>query len=295
MLRRFQNFKLGSLDARRLNDMQDAIIELQRRVDATPRFEYAQYGMTLARIEDRVTLSNEQCPTPVYGLGTIKGAVYKMKEILLRADVAQGTEGSICLSGVHEPGMLSSYDSNQSGDRQLDPILVDTSAREYRFNVGDVVSCYRVRLDGVRFNIPMSEYRSVYVLVSGGGAGAGEMRIATLVERLGTGMYQAELNGETGVVELNNLYETQAYYGAGSVSTECATVTPGTLPIGAKVWASKVGGRGEMAGKWITMTPVPFSSVCTCGELGQPLQLQSEKRGREAVAVGIISRLMGIQ
>jgi hypothetical protein len=41
------------------------------------------------------------------------------------------------------------------------------------------------------------------------------------------------------------------------------------------------------------MTPVPFGVECTCGDLGQPLTVVTGTADNDAVAAGIISRIMG--
>ena len=73
MLRRFENFRIGALDAKRLNDMQDAIIDLQKRVERIPEYREQDYGMTLARITARTSSTALACEYFDTEAGTSEG------------------------------------------------------------------------------------------------------------------------------------------------------------------------------------------------------------------------------
>lgn len=274
-LRRFQNFQVGALTAERLNELVDAVSRLQAKVDAIPTGIEPVRERILARITATATVSDGTACT-----GGVPVVSYPFSQVFVT--IAQ--DGAITAGTCVRMEIPDDAISSQRGAYLI------RFEKEATLKVGDIVNA---QLASIALDGSAQDKQQVYIVADGLMGGGGEMRIATLTQALTIGMYKATLNGDNQEVELNNLYETQGYYGAGAASTECATVSPGTLALGAQVWASKVGGTGDWRGKWITMTPVPFSAECTCGDLGQPLSLMSGKAGVEEQAAGIVSRIMG--
>ena len=275
--RRFQNFQIGALTSARLNEMQDAILRLQARVDRAVSAPEAVKDRILARITGVGTVvTGTSCQ------GGVPVVAYPFSQVFVTIAQDGAISATTCITVDAPEDALSSTRG----------AYLIRFEEEASLEIGSIVNA---QLSPFALDRNAQDKQQVYIVSDGILGGAGEMRIATLTQAVSTGIYKATLNGDNQAIDLNNLYETQGYYGAGSVTVECATLTPGTLAIGSVVWASKVGGTGDWRGKWITMTPVPFSTECTCGELGQPLQLQGEDRDKDAIAVGIISRMMGAQ
>lgn len=275
-LRRFQNFQIGALTAQRLNEMQDAIARLQAKMDGGSGKVDPVRDRILARVTGTPTVASAaQC---VSGIPIVS---YPFTEVFLRIVPSGNITDGTCVS--------SEVPDDAIEDRRQAYLIAFED--QPSLTVGSVVMAHLA---------PMSvlgnadDKQQVYVVSGGSAAASGAMRICTLTEPLDAGKYAGTLNGDAEAVEIENLYETQDYYGAGSVALECATLVTGfRLPIGSEVWAMKVSGGGNRDGAWVTMTPVPFGTDCTCGELGQPLQTMAEGRDKGTLAAGIISRIVG--
>jgi len=274
--RRFQNFQIGALSAQRLNEMQAAIERLQSRVDGRAGMEEAVRERIVARVTAQgVKAGFDSCT------GAIRCVSYQFTEVFLKVSKIGDVTDATCVGYEIPDGAISSG----TGGYLL--VLED----EPSLNVGDVVVAH---LASMTVADNAQDKQQVYVADAPAATGAGGVRICTLTDVLADGKYRGKLNGDGQDVEIENLYETQDYYGAANVTLECASIVSGMrLPVGSDVWASKVSGTGDRAGSWVTMTPVPFGVECTCGDLGQPLSAMTATADKDAVSVGIISRIMG--
>jgi hypothetical protein len=276
-IRRFQNFALGALTAARLNELADAIMRLEARVDRAERDVEPVRSSILVRITGQGTkTSQDGCES------AIPAVSYPFTQIMLVVSAAGPVNSATCVSATIPEDAIRS---------QRGAILVKFE-EEPSLGVGDAVFA-----DLAPYGLATADDKAMIYVVSGGAAPIGVMRICTLTEALADGMYKGELNGDREEIEIENLYESQNYYGAASVTLECASLVTGQrLPIGSDVWAMKLQGRaaeGEPEREWITMTPVPFGVECTCGDLGQPLTSMTGTADTDAVAAGIVSRIMG--
>lgn len=259
MLRRFSDFKVGALDARRLNEMQDAIVELQRVVSRMPKFEYSSYGPMLARVTQRVDVSRSECVPPSEESRRIDAVIYYFEEVLLRVDGSGNQPSSVdlCVSVRHVPGMMTSQNvAIAVDDVGLVPILVDLGATEYRFQIGDVIPCFRARID---FNAQaggMSRWREVYVAMSGGMGAIALYRIVNVGSSPGYYSVTSYPVATDQVVSIANIYETSNYYGALSATAPCSTLAPRRLAVGDVVLGF------THQGLLYTLAPTAFDVTC---------------------------------
>ena len=277
-LRRFQNLQLGALNAQRMNEIVDAISRLQAKVDGRTGDMEAVRDRILVRVTGQgVAAGFDGCTK------AIRCVSYPFTEIFLRISGSGNVADGTCVGYDIPDGAISSTRGAFLLAFEDAPSLA----------VGSAMIAHLAPFS-VAGNADDKQMVYVPSMPFGGG---GELRICTLSEALPDGRYAGTLNaeGENGEqVEIENLYETQNYYGAAQVTLECADIVTGLrLPIGSDVWAMKVGGRGARAGEWVTMTPTPFGVECTCGDLGQPVALMTGNADADAVAAGIISRIMG--
>lgn len=285
MLRRFSEFKIGALDARRLNEMQDAILELQRVVEKMPRFDYSRYGPMLARITQRVDVSRSECLPPSQQSSRTDAAIYYFEEVLIRVDGSGSQPSSVdlCVSTRHVPGMMKSTASPFGADDiGLVPILLDIGATEYRYKVGDVVPCFRARIDFNPENGGMSRWREVYVAQGGARVALGLYEITAVNSPVGS--YQCIPSLSTGEIsrEIRNIYETSSYYGALEASAPCATLSPRRLSVGDVVFGFV--DRGLL----YTIAPTAFDVTCVgCDGLAAatPANFQTADIERQVSAI----------
>lgn len=277
-LRRFQNLQLGALNAQRMNEIVDAISRLQAKVDGRTGDMEAVRDRILVRVTGQgVATGFDGCTQ------AIRCVSYPFTEIFLRIGESGNVTAGTCVQ----------YDIPDGAIASTRGALLLTFEDAPSLAVGSAMIAH---LAPISLAGNADDKQVVYVASVPSSAG-GELRICTLSEALADGKYSGTLNAEGSngeEIEIENLYETQNYYGAAQVTLECAEIVTGQrLPIGSDVWAMKVGGRGARAGEWVTMTPTPFGVDCTCGELGQPLALMTGNADADAVAAGIISRIMG--
>jgi hypothetical protein len=276
-LRRFQNFSLGALNAGRLNELVDAIARLEARIGRAEKSIEPVRSSILVRVTGQGTkTSDDGCA------GAIAATSYPFTQIMLSVSQEGAVTASTCISGAAPDDAISS---------QRKAVLLKFED-EPSLKVGEVVFA-----ELAPYSVGNADDKAMIYVVTGAGVVGGALRICTLTETLPDGMYMGELNGDREEIEIENLYETQNYYGAANVTLECASLVIGQrLPIGSDVWAMRLQGRpseGQREREWITMTPVPFGVDCTCGDLGQPIEAISGIADKDTMAAGIISRIMG--
>lgn len=277
-LRRFQNLQLGALNAQRMNEIVDAIARLQAKVDGRASGLESIRDRILVRVTGQgVAAGFDGCTQ------AIRCVSYPFTEIFLRISGSGNVTNGTCVG----------YDIPDGAIGSTSGAFLLTFEDAPSLAVGSTMIAHLAPIS-IAGN---ADDKQVVYVASVPSAGSSELRICTLSEARADGKYAGTLNAEGGngeEIEIENLYETQNYYGAAQVTLECADIVTGLrLPIGYDVWAMKVGGRGARAGEWVTMTPTPFGVECTCGDLGQPVALMNGKADADAVAAGIISRIMG--
>ena len=270
--RRFQNFQIGALSASRLNEMQAAIERLQAHVEGRPSPLEPIRDRILARVTGTGTVAGfEGCD------GAIRAVSYPFTEVFLRIPTPGAIVASTCI-GYEIPA-----DAIENR-RQAHLVVFEDRPS---LAVGTVVVAHLAPMSA---DDTADDKQQVYVAQVGGGSDGG-MRTCTMTGLLDDGRYKGTLNGGGGDIEIENLYESQDYYGAGDATLECASLVTGIrLPIGSDVWAMRVTGGGDRDGKWITMTPVPFGVECTCGEDGRALQVQM-RQDKGSAAAGLIASI----
>ena len=287
MFRRFDNFKVGALDAKRLNAMQDAIADLYRRIESTPRYDQQQYGITLARITARAGISQGECVPPSDAI-RINCAIYYFEEVLVRVDGTGGQPGAVdtCVAVKRYDGMLRSSNVTWGPDEPgMVPILLDLDASGYVYDIGDIVPCFRARIDYGQPEGGLSKWRHLYVTRS---ANAAPVRKFIITEvRQQVGQYTAEEipspSGGATPEPIRNLYESEEYYGALEANVPCATLAPRRLRVGDVVPVFEH--RFEL----LTMAPTAFDVTCLpCN--GQPpaTPAGAQEAVKAAAAAGIM-------
>jgi hypothetical protein len=140
----------------------------------------------------------------------------------------------------------------------------------------------------------------VYIGTPVAPANAGNVELATVVAG-GNGLYDCTLDESGEPIQAYNLYETNDYYGALDATVECAVLSVSqTIPAGSTIWVFRPIVNGAPSATWVTMTPVPFDSACTCnpGTIQQQVLAAADSAGavdgRDGIAAHIVSRIMGI-
>lgn len=287
MFRRFDNFKVGALDAKRLNAMQDAIADLYRRIESTPRYDQQQYGITLARITARAGISQGECVPPSDAI-RINCAIYYFEEVLVRVDGTGGQPGAVdtCVAVKRYDGMLRSSNVTWGPDEPgIVPILLDLDANGYAYEVGNVVPCFRARIDYGALDGNLSKWRHLYVTRSSRAGGVRKFIITEVRQQVG--QYTAEEipspSGGATPEPIRNLYESEEYYGALEANVPCATLAPRRLRVGDVVPVFEH--RFEL----LTMAPTAFDVTCLpCN--GQPpaTPAGAQQAVKAAAAAGIM-------
>jgi hypothetical protein len=278
-LQRFNDFRFGALDAQRLNAMVDSLMRLEQRV-----MQLAQpYEPTKDIILAQVTGAGTKA---AYDLcqGAMRAVSYPFQEVGLGIQQAGPISGQTCVQPYPIDGGLSST-------RGAFLILIE---RDPSLNPGDVVKAHLASRADVA---TAADKGMVYIGTPIVPLNAGNVEIATVVAG-GNGLYDCLLVESNEPIQAYNLYETNNYYGALDASVECAVLSVSqTIPAGSTIWVFRPLVNGAPASTWVTMTPVPFDSACTCnpGNIQQQVLAAEEDAGkndgREGIAAHILSRL----
>jgi hypothetical protein len=249
-IRRFQNFALGALTAARLNELADAIMRLEARVDRAERDVEPVRARILAWITgDGNTAGLDGCA------GGLAAVSYPFAQIFLKI----GTYGDI------NDATCVKYDIPEDAIRSERGAFLLKFEEEPSLSAGDVVAA---DLAPMTLGGNAEDKQLVYVVTGSGMAGG--MQLAKVTESLGEGKYKGEFVGAGTEVEFVNMYEVEDHYGATDASVECAVITPNPLPIDSIVWLQKAVGDSSPnarypAGSWFTCISVAFNAECTCG------------------------------
>lgn len=263
MLRRFDQFQWGPLNAVRLNELVDAITRLQQQV--------AQFVPTRERGKDMILarVASEGIRLQDDGEG-IKAVSYEFDEVGMSIVPDGPTGPNSRMEYAAIPGGVSS-----DGGAVL--LCLDESAS---MNLGDIVVAHYAPMIVAHAD---RAKRVVYIVRESKG---GSVVVCQVVGGGGTG-YKCDIQGTGERITVENLYETAGYYGALDEQPECAALSPLGIPDGSRIWAFKY------AGLWYTMTPTAFSVTCTCNDETTPqgvARLQAAMESKAATAMLDIQR-----
>lgn len=279
MLRRFDQFQWGPLNATRLNELVDSIVRLQQQV--------AQMKSLPEKTKDRILVQIAGSPTEFGGDlcgNPVIAFLYPFDQVYASIPSGGPVDGTTCLDLSIPSDAISS-----SNGAALIAIEKEPSLKR-----GDVVSA-----DIAPMGMKVGDQPLVYIAGSAPIVQGGSIRLARIIGG-GNGYYECSYvdTGETVTVE--NLYETQGHYGALQAAIECAQISPKSIPADLVIWTFPVLVNGIDTGQRMTMTPTPFDSVCTCGSdavsslSGAEQDLADQDSGKGGAAANIITRLMGM-
>ena len=263
MLRRFEQFQWGPLNATRLNELVDSITSLQQQVRQMQSKQEPGKDMILARIGgDGIRLQD--------GGEGLKAVSYEFAEVGMSIvpDGPTGPESRMEYAAI--PGGVSS-----DGGAVL--LCLDDAVT---LNRGDIVVAHYAPMIVAHSD---RTKRVVYIVrESKGGA-----TVVCQVVGGGASGYDCDVEGTGERISVENLYETAGYYGALDEQPECAALSPLAIPDGSRIWAFNYGGR------WYTMTPTAFSVSCTCNDETTPqgvARLEAAMESKAATAMLDIQR-----
>ena len=254
MLRRFDQFQWGPLNAQRLNQLVDAVTSLQQQVRAMPSGAVMTKDRIMVRIEgEPLRFGDGEC------LNAVVGVSYPFTQIEMAIpDVADVTSRT-CLEVTVPPDAIAS-------DKGHLLVVIEQAAS---LEKGDIVMAERAPLS---FAAPLNKQ----VMYVGQGKAAPQLVVC---EVIGGGPEYECVIPESGMrISVENLYEVEAHYGAMEQQTECAELSPLPIPDGSRIWAFKYGQR------WYTMTPTAFSVSCTCNDTTTPEGMMRVQQALEAKA-----------
>lgn len=263
-LRRFQNLQLGALNAQRMNEIVDAILRLQAKVDGAVSGGEEIRRTILARVSGNGVKSGgeDSC-----GSGSVRTVSYPFQEIFLRVNPVGDITAGTCVDSESTEGGVGSATGAYLVRFEDEPSI----------KPGTVVMAH---LAPYASTGNADDKQQVYVVLGGTGAG-GALRLGKVTESLGGGLYKARFlgPGQQEEVEFRNIYEVEDHYGATTASIECAAITPKPIDIDRVVWLQQVlGDTGPNAdypdNSWVTLVPVAFDAECTCGVGGIAAQAQ---------------------
>lgn len=240
MLRRFQDFQWGPLNATRLNELVDSITSLQQQVRQMQTRQEPGKDMILARIDDDgFTLQT--------GGRNVPAVAYPFSEVGLAITPDGDTNGASSVSYENIPGGITSTNGavllsfEQSPSMKRDDVVIAHYAPMI------VAHADKSRKTVYMVKTMPRPSMGLYEVVDDGD---------------GLGKYLVVPDGESSpVTEMENIYETSGYYGAlDEPQNECAELVPRTLRVGDKVLGFTV---GELL---YTCAPTAFGVACQpCG------------------------------
>lgn len=270
-LQRFQNFQFGALDASRLNQLVDAVMRLEQRVEQVTR----QYEPTKDVILARITGTGTQAAFDACQRA-VRAVSYPFEEVGLGIQKEGAIKSETCIETYAIEGGLSDTNGAFLLMMESEPSL----------EVGAVVkahlasrSDYATAVDKgmVYIATPISAPSAVVTGIVIGGPGAGSE-------------YTVRIDGTGERITVQNLYESEVYYGALDEQPECASLSPLPIPDGSRIWAFRY--RTE----WYTCVPTPFSVTCLCNDdttgPGAARALASIESKAASAMLGIAERLM---
>lgn len=289
MWRNFTTGRIGSLEARQYQEVQDAVAaHAWRRRDAD--IAIASRGKTiLVKIGPKFGGSSGQGQSQVPGATRVKAQAYQFTQVMIRLDnngtveVAERQYGLRSLvPGAFVSSEMYAVDLNPVSNLEIGTYALVVPAE---IDMGD---------PGFPFSEDMFYYQNVFVIVALAGTTQSKfLKITQVLDDPGT--YSAtEYDPQTGEsvgdsVFLYNAYEIEGnnYYGAldPAFQNPCARLTPEPLRVGHWVIAT------QWAGSWYAIAPSPFKVECMpCGTAPQGISALYDSAGAEAA---VASKMLG--
>ena len=268
-LQRFQNFQFGALDASRLNQLVDAVMRLEQRVEQMSRPYEPTKDVILARVTgEGVKAGYDLCQ------GAVRCVSYPFEEVGLAIQREGPINGETCVDTSLIEGGLSS--DNGAFLLMMEP--------EASLAVGDVVKAHLA----ARADFGTAEDKGMVYIGTPVGKASGVVT-GQVISASPSG-YVMEIDGTGERVDVLNLYESEVYYGALDEQPECASLSPLPIPDGSRIWAFQY--RSE----WFTCVPTPFSVTCLCNDdttgPGAARALASIESKAASAMLGIAERIM---
>lgn len=268
MLRRFQDFQWGPLNATRLNELVDSITRLQQQVAQFVPTRERGKDMILARIKgEGRKLMTQECDN------SVRMVSYPFDEIEISIRSGSSTIGeNSCASYSAVDGGVTSDGGSLLMSREDDPSFTDGDVVMANYAPG-IVSYFDDRR------------RAVYLITQ---AARPVMGLYLVLGSLGNGRYSvvdATFPG-VGPEEMENIYETSTWYGAKDPpQNPCAQLQERTLRVGDEVFGFKVGGS------LYTCAPTAFGVECLpCGTAPEGIAAMYDSAGAEAA---VASKMLG--
>jgi hypothetical protein len=267
MLRRFQEFQWGPLNATRLNELVDAITRLQQQAaQVTPTTERGK-DMILARIDgDGYTLKSGGRNVPSVG--------YNFTEVGLAITPDGDTNGASEVQYENIPGGVSTAGGAVLLAFEESPTMQDGEVVIAHYAPMIVAHSDRARKTVYMVKTMPRPSVDLYTVTG---------------EATGLGRYSVVRANATDATEeeIENIYETSGYYGAlDEPQNECAALEPRKLRVGDTVWGFRI------SAFLYTCAPTAFSVACQdCGtNPGGALASTFDERSSEILASELMLR-----
>lgn len=264
MLRRFDQFQWGPLNAVRLNQLVDAVVRLQQRVDAMPS--------AAVRYKDRIMVRIEGEPLQFGERGCVDG-VPAVSYPFTQVEMTIPDGGSITERSCMEITVPGDAIASSKG-----AVLVVVEQAP-TLEKGDLVAADRAP---ITFAAPPDK-QVVYVAQ---GRPMQQVLVCQVLSASGWD-YECVVQESGQRIKVQNLYESEVYYGALDEQPECANLSPLPIPDGSLIWAFRY------AQKWYTMTPTAFSVACTCDDATTPGGALRAQQALEAKAAAAMLEIQG--
>ena len=274
--RRFTQGNFGALSARQYTDVQDTVAALARRSGVSTATQGAGRAHLLARLKDKFGTSTEGAGS-VAGSARIRAQAYNFAQVFVRVSDTGAVE-------VAERGYGLSSNPPEGATDALRLLAIDFAGTDYPENT--IVMLMPIAVDGGESLTEVPERQSLYAILPT--SAPVSVGVYVVLAAMPAGMYSVRADDDTsGTTQtMENLYETSDYYGALlGTQNPCATLTPGRLGPGDRVFGFTYGGT------LVTCAPTPFSVVCQpCGGVAQSIEALYDAEGAEAA---VASRMLG--
>jgi hypothetical protein len=274
--RRFTQGNFGALSAKQYTDVQDTVAALARRSGVSTATAGGARTHLLARLKDKFGASTEGAGS-VAGSSRIRAQAYNFAQVFVRVSDSGGVE-------VAERGYGLSSDPAEGAPETQRLLAIDFAGTDYAEDT--IVMLMPIPVDGGDSLTQVPARQSLYAIIPT--SAPVSIGVYVVLAAMPGGMYSVRADDDTsGATQtMENLYETSDYYGALlGVQNPCATLTPGRLGPGDRVFGFTYGGT------LVTCAPTPFSVVCQpCGGVAQSIEALYDADGAEAA---VASRMLG--
>ena len=274
--RRFTQGNFGALSARQYTDVQDTVAALARRSGVSTATQGAGRTHLLARLKDKFGTSIEGAGS-VAGSSRIRAQAYNFALVFVRVSDSGAVE-------VAERGYGLSSDPAEGAPDTQRLLAIDFAGTDYPENT--IVMLMPIPVDGGDSLTQVPARQSLYAILPT--SAPVSIGVYVVLAAMPSGMYSVRASDNTsGATQtMETLYETSDYYGALlGTQNPCATLTPGRLGPGDRVFGFTYGGT------LVTCAPTPFSVACQpCGGVAESIQALYDAEGAEAA---VVSRMLG--